>query len=332
MSRIQHLFTVSMSVPVGLQYRCAHLPTPESPQYLEIFQTVYNHAGTFRSNGCVIDLEPAGYVRVPSEPYLVRDADNLCYAPQRWMFTPEWLNNPDRTQVVEECVVPCDDWLSPEDVMKLDWYREHPFVLADEATGGDAGNSANKRMRSITPASANMRSQSVVSLASSAGQRARSVQPSRPAMKRRKADEGSQESQVSAFHTPIDNFDRYDSMADYDNDTGLFLEDESQPVAGPSRNPSNFPPPAQKNQSSNASNHHQYQSNSHSAYPMHPPPPRPQPFRSNQQSYNETRSAPMLNNIQPNLDELTMTDLGATNARMTTAGFESYVGSPSYNT
>lgn len=101
----------------------------------------FKHPSLPKRGGAGVDTPPDDYVPVPAIPYPVTKLAQLELAPQRWMFDKAFLATKPSMPIVDT-----DEWLSPDDVKKTEWYQNHPLNVssASRLTEQNRQRSASK--------------------------------------------------------------------------------------------------------------------------------------------------------------------------------------------
>ncbi|KAH8084602.1 hypothetical protein HD553DRAFT_342095 [Filobasidium floriforme] len=149
METIYALIPPVSSTPDGEGKKLWHWPmqdTVYSQEFLTAFFKIYNckNSGGSKISGTAIHplSEAPNFTPPDAMPYLPADYEFLWEAPQRWMFTDEWLDDhPDLP------IVPCDVPTDPEQVKTSMWYKTHAWSISkpggkkNTQAGGDRARS-----------------------------------------------------------------------------------------------------------------------------------------------------------------------------------------------
>jgi hypothetical protein len=117
-----------------------HSPTkPFDVQFMKLYNTIKDtkvvSAGSRQGgkppSGPTFEAEesyPEGFEPRVVQMYPVPNHSFLHQAPQRWIFTSAFLEDPENEDAIRN-IVPVDVPTSFEDVKQLEWYKNHPWVL-----------------------------------------------------------------------------------------------------------------------------------------------------------------------------------------------------------
>lgn len=110
------------------------LPQIYSSKYITAFNTIWSASdGSDRkaNSSSILNQPPDDYVLPAPTPYFATTAAKIHLAPQRWMFNAAYLD--EHPEYLITRIVDVDEPTHPDDVLRTDWYKQHPLTLRKQA-------------------------------------------------------------------------------------------------------------------------------------------------------------------------------------------------------